>query len=440
MQDILDNTGAFDPGWYKDRYRDVAAGSWTPEDHYLTVGFRLGRGLSADCPALPADAPLPRALARRAPGAEAGTRIAISYCIPVMNRRADLEATLAANLAANLAHRDRIEFLVLAFEDTPEILPWLQAQFPEALTSGYLRAISRPALPQWHFGQAKNAFRPYLSGQLYSSLDADNFVTAEETRILLDALLRYGPDFIFHHFSGTWGDGSSGRITLPAWLYQRTGYDPTFLPRQFDEVDAILSGLATAPFLPLLHYDVATHVLDTDNIRVFLQAAGLSPRREAWPLPPRRAAANPKAASYVSDDVLIEAMQSINESSCFLKHILDPADKKRWDIRRQEDAARLVAHMEAGPLVDMLFGPGSFECLETLASDHPVAILQGDAQPMEEDGQVIRIDGPPHPGEIALIPVIGNSQTAEVLWLNAILKAVRTLSFETIRLPPPSGL
>lgn len=360
----------FDAAWYAGLYHEASQGVIDPETHFLTVGQRLGRGSCAIQPELDPDSGLAQALARRQVEARDPERIVLSYCIPVMNRLDDLQLTLAENLSANLPYRSRIEFLVIAFEDQPEILPWLRQNFASQMADGYLRTIALPSLPVWHFGQAKNRFRPYLSGRLYSSLDADNFVTDDETELLLDLFDHEGATFMVHHFSGTWGDGSSGRLTMPRWAYRQVGYDEDLMPRQFDEVDAILSTLVRFPGLTLCHYNTENTVLDTDNIRAFLRGVGLKPHMRRLPTPDRRPAANPRPATYVTDDPKIAAMQSINEGLCFLKHLVDYGERERWLQRLQQDVDRLVEETDPDSALSLIFAPKLLGLLDTMIRAH----------------------------------------------------------------------
>ena len=130
----------------------------------------------------------------------------------------------------------------------------------------------------------KNCFTNRARGRVYSSLDADNFVTIKESLQILDALKDYPEGFIFHHFSGTWGDGSSGRVSMTMPLYQRVGYDPRMLPRQFDEIDMILSSMIAAPRVPLLRYDTgANHAVSSGRVQATLCEGNLLNPIVIWP-------------------------------------------------------------------------------------------------------------------------------------------------------------
>lgn len=427
MRDIVAISDRFDALWYADHYGDVAASGFAPDDHFALVGARLGRGISARVPQLLAGDPLALALARRRAAllarfgetaggqvALSGSGIAISYCIPTMDRLCDLELTLATSLAQNRVFADRIEFIVLAFEDGTRTRDWLKAHFRAELATGYLRFVQQPRLPVWHFGIAKNRFRGVMAGQLYSSLDADNCVTAEETALLLQCLAERGANFIFHHFSGVWGDGSSGRLTLPWRIYESCGYDAGLFPRQFDEVDAILTALCSDPELVLVHYQVDTHVLETDNIRAFLRATDLTPQSEALPLPHRIAPANPKPDSYVSDDPVLRLTQSLNEAMSFVKNLANSTAQAPWLRRIEADIAEMATLMPPLDLLALIYGPQAHTTLQTAPPHGRVA----------PDGQN------------NLIPQIGQGIIAPTLWHPVLTAAARAIGRSDLDFTP----
>lgn len=340
MFDIVKNSKRFDPIWYQQRYPDVAKSGMSEEAHFALIGSRLGRGLSERYPRLLARDPLALALGRRRAAVRASAnsqQIAISYCIPSMDRLSEIKETLEISLAENAPFSGMIEFLIVAFEDDTATSDWARRHFWRELESGYLRVVQKPRLDAWHFGIAKNCFRDHISGSLYSSLDADNVVTNEETSLLLKCLSEYGQNFIFHHFSGTWGDGSSGRLTLPSDLYLTIGYDESFFPRQFDEIDVILSTLSQSRSLTLLHYDVGLSAIETNNIQKFFKDMGFHPKTRAMPIPRRVPPLNPKSADYATENENLRLMQSINEALSFLKNLPEWQSRTFWQQRISQD-------------------------------------------------------------------------------------------------------
>lgn len=420
--DILAQAGGFDPVWYARQFPDVGQQNLPEQSHFLTVGYRLGRGLSATQPTLAQVPGLAGALGRRPE---------ISYCIPVMDRLSDLQATLGDNLEANRAQQDAIEFIVISYDATDETADWVRETFPEELRQGYLRLIHAEPLPVWHFGQAKNGFTDALAGRIYSSLDADNFVTTAETAQLLEALDRYPGGFVFHHFTGQWGDGSSGRVSLPASVYREVGYDPAFLPRQFDEVDLMLSAVLRNPGLPLLRYDGARDVLGSDGIRDFLRTTPHAPRTVTMPEPERIAPLNPHGPDYVKTSPVLSGMQAYNQALCFVRNAPDRKAREDYTAILRDRARALIEILPAESLSRMLFGVdlpdppthASVCCLTRpdaalpeAAPDRPVYAI--DARP--RGGTAVS----PAPGLTVLHPCAGHILTSGPLWTEGLIRAL----------------
>ena len=230
-----------------------------------------------------------------------------------MNRLADLKGTLATNLKENECHSNEVEFVVACLSRSDGTANWLETTFPQEIEREYLRVIEIGEPGTWHFGRAKNAFQSHMVGKIYSSLDGDNFVTADETRLLKEVHAEIGRFFIVHHFAGQWGDGTCGRISMPLELYCTVGYDERFLPRQFDEIDLIVTALHRYPAVPFVtcHGDAdifqkskyATQFIDdglvhSKTLRI----------RQPIRLPPL----NRREATYASEGTKLNAMTRFN--------------------------------------------------------------------------------------------------------------------------------
>src|SRR5262249_40925628 len=149
----------------------------------------------------------------------------ISYCIPIMDRLSDLQATLHANLEAHASVRDLVEFLIVVFGDSRDTIAWIKAEFASFMCDDFLRVEIDHSLDTWHFGKAKNIFRYFLGGRFYSSLDGKNFVTMDKTKGVLNIARTKNGFFLGHLFSGQGGDGTCGRLPFPAEAYWAVGYN-----------------------------------------------------------------------------------------------------------------------------------------------------------------------------------------------------------------------
>lgn len=349
--DVIANTVGFDAEWYAAAYPDSVAMGMSPQDHYRRLGYRMGRGVSAAIPRL-RDAPdLLRALSRRP---------RISYCSPFMNRPDDVRATLAYNLDENRPLADDLEFVLVFMDDDRDTHDWIRSEFAQDLCSGYLRMIVEPPLDGWHFGRAKNRHRAYATGDIYSNLDGDNFVTLDETRQLLDVAAAQDDWFLFHHFTGKWGDGSSGRVSMSMKVYRDIGYDERLMPRQFDEMDLLLTAMSTWPDLPLIRLKADNHGFSAQRSQEFLTEAGITNPVTDLDPPTRHNPINPKGADYVQSDAVMEAMTAFNQGLSFVRNA--PTDTLREKYRKLATKGRhmVIDALPRDRVLGTLFSIGDY--------------------------------------------------------------------------------
>lgn len=477
-------SGLFDANWYADRYRDAGLLAMDPCLHFLRYGRLLKRSPGPDFDTrfyldtytdAGAGNPLvqfllagdrdrrqttPEALVAHMQdlhrqseadwlAADAGRHRTpvISYCIPVMGRLSDLEGTLQRNLQDNEPHRDSIEFLIIEFGQGSEVRDWVQQNFADALADGYLRIVNdTTTLDSWHFGKAKNAFRSHLHGQVYSSLDADNFVTCEETQMLLDLVDDNLAGFVFHHFSGQWGDGTSGRISLPAAVYRQVGYDSRLLPRQFDEIDMILGALTEFPALPFIGIDAQRNVFSRSaSARDYFTNEALPNRKRFVGTAVQRVMPlNPRGEDYTATHQHWREMGNFNAalSACHRGHsrVLEPDRTKRLDTCKH----RLIESFPADEMLEMLFRKEPLSALSpiTRSSICVVACVHDEDYFLPRFIAHHRALGVTHfllvddnsarpvrdldlgPDVLVVRPKVGDFRTCKTLWLEGLIKAL----------------
>jgi len=455
MTDVVLNSGIFNAEWYSEVYPDVSTTGLSPAAHYAKYGQWLGRGVSAKHPNSEASRALINALraARK-----------ISYCVPIMNRPNDIKETLKANLDENRSLSEQIEFIVIFYDDDRETHDWIRSNFSEELHTGYLRLIIADKLSHWHFGRAKNGFKKFMIGDVYSSLDGDNYVTIEETFQLLSVMSQFGSRFVFHHFTGKWGDGSSGRVSLPRQIYQNVGYDDRFLPRQFDEVDLIISVLVKYIDIPFVRYDTKDHIFSSKRLQNFTQdRPRLPPREHILPAVRRQVPENPRGENYIQQDEEFKAMLAFNQYVSFWKNAV-PSVRSRFvqDVFRYR--REVVDSIQQNKIVPVIVSPiSTWPLPEVKASELALfACVKNDEQflgPFYDHYKRIGIkhffivdDGSDYPVTKALPhadvhvfrPEVGNFATSKGLWLGALIKlfldegmwALTVDADEFIDLPP----
>ena len=87
---------------------------------------------------------------------------------------------------------------------------------------------------------AKNTAHAFATGKVLTSLDADNFTGPRGGRYVYNIFRKYNFDVLLHQFSGTWRDGTSGRVSYNRDHFNGVaGYDEEFEPYGYDEIDLI---------------------------------------------------------------------------------------------------------------------------------------------------------------------------------------------------------
>lgn len=432
----------FNSAFYRVTYTDVDGSGYTAFEHYLRVGKRLGRPASARAAQAMLDAEFQSAPApATAPGGRSPT---ISYCIPIMDRLDDLRQTLPENLAQSSDFRDRIEFVVATFGTGEGTGDWLRDRFPEEFRDGYLRLIETDRLDGWHFAKAKNAFRGRIAGRIYSSLDGDNFVTREETAQLLSLVEAHGDGFLMHHFRGTWGDGTSGRVSIPRPIYENVGYDELLLPRQYDELDLILGVMRRLPAIRFVGHDATrTAVRQSRQTAEFLAKEGFANPVTFVPEPGHRPACNRKPEDYARSSDLMSAMLAYNQACSFLKH--RTSDAHEPDYRRAADDARmhLLDHLDRESAPGLLFEtavgtpprpgtPGGVTLVTCARNDgallhrairHYRGLGVRRFLVVDDRSDTPLFDEAPDEDVHVFRPKVGRFLTAKALWMGALVRA-----------------
>lgn len=275
--------------------------------------------------------------------------VILSFCIPVMNRLVDLQATLHQNLNDNRPQRDRVEFIIMCFDKDLETAEWIQQNFAEDLDAGYLRFYQSDLLHNWHFGRAKNSFRGIAQGLIYASLDGDNFTGPGGGQRIIDVFEANEYNCIFHQFQGDFGDGTCGRVSMTMQDYEEIGYDEDFLPRQWDELDAILSILAHHPSRLYVCYQGKSIARKSWPFARFLSENSLNMRTieiDSNPDPLIEMngayAVGQHDSYYVKDDEWLQFSSIFNHLSSFFKNTLSVELRNRY-VKELVEVQRTMA-------------------------------------------------------------------------------------------------
>jgi hypothetical protein len=165
--------------------------------------------------------------------------ITIGFATTCMNRRWQLEQTLASNLAtiALSAH-----FIALCDFNSGDDLGRLVGRFASEVRSGTLLYFRTTEPRRYHSSVAKNtAHRLALIRRpdVLFNLDADNRID-RETIALVARVFGADRDSCLHNWSGDWGSGTCGRVALSAQRWRELGgYDEGLLPVGWQDLDLL---------------------------------------------------------------------------------------------------------------------------------------------------------------------------------------------------------
>jgi len=133
-----------------------------------------------------------------------------------------------------------IEFVLVDFGSTDGFKDWINSNFANERSSGYLKVFATNEMSSWHMSKAKNTTHINACGDILVNLDADNFTGPQGAAYVLQQFNKFGRELLLHQFSGDFQDGSCGRISVvKEFFYTSGGYDQSFKPLGYDDIDFI---------------------------------------------------------------------------------------------------------------------------------------------------------------------------------------------------------
>lgn len=364
-----------------------------------------------------------------------------------MNRLGDLQSTLEKNLSDNLASSAQVEFVVIGFDRDDATERWVRDEFPEPLGSGYLRFYRSAALQSWHFGRAKNAFRDLMRGRIYASLDGDNFTGLHGGAHIIDVFKANDHNCVFHQFQGDWGDGTCGRVSMTAEDYRLIGYDDSFLPRQWDELDAMLSILTRQRGRRYVCYRGKSIIRKSRPFARFLEENAITPT--VVELPPEsdplhsmiaEAAVGKHKSTYVEEDPKLKYSSVYNHLLSYCKNTASDELRSRY-VAELVEASRSMSERISPQVLEGWFLDQATRRDLTIGADEVVlvACLKNERQPQPWLEHYRRLgvtrfllvdDGsqPPLASQVQdpdvwiWTPRVGQFRFAKAFWLELLIK------------------
>lgn len=283
----------------------------------------------------------------------------IAFCAPLMNRDDDLKQTLSENLKVIEAFGGQAVLYINIFSANGSLVEWVENGFGGFIDKGLLKVSLLKPLPHWHFSWAKNSFKGKIQEDYYSSLDGDNFLSHEYVSDLI-RLIDSHEKVLFHGFSGKWGDGTSGRVTLPTKHYEKFGYMGRIYPRQYDENGLIARALYGDGNLVYASYRGVNISQKSAAFKQAVNYQSLSNKRVEVELKEEDKPLNPRGDGYVQRDTKLSYFQNFNEAYTFLKCV-DDVDAQNYHKKKLFDSLDLISDQDIAGIL-----PTSFKISQNL--------------------------------------------------------------------------
>jgi hypothetical protein len=279
----------------------------------------------------------------------------ISLCTPTKNRSADLLATLPANLNTVRNFMGQCQIIVACLDEDDNLYEHIKEKYKKDISKNILKLLKCQSPSKWHMSRAKNLFKHELEGEVYINIDADNYVTPEYIELMLELNKRHGQNFIHHGFSGTWGDGSSGRLAIGARYYREIGYDERFCPRQFEEIDFMLTVLCSNQKLPVYVNTNKTFVSESRSTSDFLKKSGLKiDFRKVNRTEYRDAITNQEKLNNDEEEIR-RFFVEFNSNLCYSKNTYDGLLREIYVIKAQHAARKVCRAIGPHAAFELLF-------------------------------------------------------------------------------------
>jgi len=132
---------------------------------------------------------------------------------------------------------DDLEIVLVDYGSSDKFSDWVWTNFKEFIDNKKIVFFEVKNPIRWSLPRAKNLAHRFASGKYLFNLDADNFITEEDIKLIRKA---YEMAIPCQQWSGSYEDGTYGRIGVPRELFfELGGYDETLLPMGGQDIDLV---------------------------------------------------------------------------------------------------------------------------------------------------------------------------------------------------------
>jgi hypothetical protein len=360
----------------------------------------------------------------------------IAFCIPIMDRADDIKATLKNNLDVIERFEGIVKIYINCFDGNNIIHNWVNEIFAEEKYKKLISFNISPRLAYWHFSWAKNSFQNLITEDYYSSLDGDNFLSLEEVENLLNTV-NSEQELVIHGFSGNWGDGTSGRLTVPTRIYRKYGYLNEIYPRQADEIGFLANIIYNENKVKFITYEKANVFELSGVMKKWVNLNKVSINHAELKKPFINSPINPRGSDYLNNSEVFSFYQSFNASYTCLK-LSSNRDAQAYFEKQLSASATGINATMAEKVLDKSF---TFRKIPNLTDDLTMyAVIKDDNLFLNkwiehyrllgvkrfiivDDKSKVSIDSKIFGNDIYIFnPSIGDFKTCKVLWISLLLK------------------
>lgn len=240
----------------------------------------------------------------------------ISFCILVSNSFKSLKKTLRKNLDDNFLHHNIIEFIILSFEENDSLEKWLHEGFKKELATGYLKLIKRKKHANWHPAYAKNQFKKTINSEIYVSLNCYSFIDKQTTTNIINTFENKKYNCVLHLAYQNINNKHSHGIAISKRNFLKISYDSYFLPKQWHELDLIITAITK---IEDIHYLPPAHPTH-DQCSVFFARFLAENNIDTDFPPPICSESNSLTSELKKHNVKLEHFNYFNAYSSFFKN------------------------------------------------------------------------------------------------------------------------
>ncbi|MCP3931914.1 MAG: glycosyltransferase family 2 protein [Bacteroidetes bacterium] len=197
----------------------------------------------------------------------------IAYYFPITRGFANFQEKLKQNIEVASSFDGKVQLVIGCFGENQRCVDWLLSSFAKEIEFGIVTYEEFKQLPFWHYAWVMNSLCKERTARYTSSLfDVEDALTVEQVDQTLDIISDHTKDFLIHHYSGNWSDGTLSHLTFPSVYHSQLSKIKELMPQQFCEQGLILHLIVNYPSLIFVFQSGENFLEQSDFCRTFLSS------------------------------------------------------------------------------------------------------------------------------------------------------------------------